>query len=253
VSPAPFDLTGRVALVTGATRGIGMAMAGALASSGADIIAVGSTIGPQSPVVELVRSHGRSCATYQCDLTNRDDTRRLAAWASDRGAPDILVNNAGAISRSPAVEHGDAQWDQIIELDLTSPFFLTREIGKQMIGRGSGKILFTASLLSFQGGVNVASYTAAKSGIAGLTRALANEWAPLGINVNAIAPGYIATENTRPLREDPHRSEAILGRIPAGRWGDPQDIAGAAVFLCSSASDYVNGVVLPVDGGWLGR
>jgi 2-deoxy-D-gluconate 3-dehydrogenase len=253
LSKVDFDLTGRVALVTGATRGIGMAMAGALAASGADIIAVGSTISSESPVVELVRSHGRSCATYQCDLTNRADTRKLAAWTAERGAPDILINNAGAISRSPAVEHGDAQWDEIIELDLTSPFFLTREIGKLMIERGSGKILFTASLLSFQGGINVASYTAAKSGIAGLTRALANEWAPLGINVNAVAPGYIATENTGPLRADPDRSAAILDRIPAGRWGDPQDVAGAAVFLCSSASDYVNGVVLPIDGGWLGR
>jgi 2-deoxy-D-gluconate 3-dehydrogenase len=166
---------------------------------------------------------------------------------------DILVNNAGTIERAPAVEHTDEMWDRVLEVDLTGQFVLTRRIGREMLRRRSGKVVFTASLLSFQGGINVAAYTAAKSAVAGLTKALANEWAPSGVNVNAIAPGYIATDNTRALREDGNRHRAILDRIPAGRWGEPEDIAGVTVFLASRASDYVNGVVIPVDGGWLGR
>jgi len=166
---------------------------------------------------------------------------------------DILVNNAGTIARSPAVDYPDEWWDRVLEVDLTSQFVLTRRIGQGMVRRGSGKVIFTASLLSFQGGINVAAYTAAKSAVAGLTKALANEWAPAGVNVNAIAPGYIATDNTQALQDDAARSRSILDRIPAGRWGRPADLAGATVFLASPASDYVNGITLPVDGGWLGR
>jgi 2-dehydro-3-deoxy-D-gluconate 5-dehydrogenase len=166
---------------------------------------------------------------------------------------DILVSNAGTIARAPAVEHGDDLWARVIQTNLTSAFVLAREIGRKMVERKRGKIVFTASLLSFQGGINVASYTAAKSGLVGLVRALSNEWSSHGVNVNAIAPGYIATDNTQPLRDDPDRYRAILERIPAGRWGEPGDLAGATVFLASAASDYVDGVVLPVDGGWLGR
>jgi 2-deoxy-D-gluconate 3-dehydrogenase len=168
-------------------------------------------------------------------------------------AVDILVNNAGTIERTPALDHSDEQWRRVLQTNLTSAFVLARELARPMVERGRGKIVFTASMLSFQGGINVVSYTAAKSGLAGLVRALANEWAPHGVNVNAIAPGYLATDNTQALRDDPERSGAILERIPAGRWGEPADVAGATVFLSSSASDYVHGIVLPVDGGWLGR
>jgi 2-deoxy-D-gluconate 3-dehydrogenase len=178
---------------------------------------------------------------------------RLAGQLDALGRIDILVNNAGTIARAPAAEHPDEFWDHVIQVNLTSQFLLSREIGRTMIDRGRGKIIFTASLLSFQGGINVPGYTAAKSGVAGLTRALANEWAAHGVNVNAIAPGYIATDNTQALRDDPVRHRSILERIPAGRWGTPDDLAGATVFLASPASDYVNGVILPVDGGWLGR
>jgi 2-dehydro-3-deoxy-D-gluconate 5-dehydrogenase len=176
-----------------------------------------------------------------------------AAVAADGHQVDILVNNAGTIARAPALSHTDEQWERVIRTNLTSQFVLARELGRSMVDRGYGKIIFTASMLSFQGGINVVSYTAAKSGLAGIVRALANEWAARGVNVNAIAPGYFATDNTQPLRDDPERSAAILERIPAGRWGEPEDVAGATVFLASSASDYVHGIVLPVDGGWLGR
>jgi 2-dehydro-3-deoxy-D-gluconate 5-dehydrogenase len=182
----------------------------------------------------------------------RATSKTLAAELAGRRI-DILVNNAGAIERAPAAEHPLAWWDRVLQIDLSSPFVLTQAIGRGMLERGHGKVIFTASLLSFQGGVNVPGYAAAKSGIAGLTRALSNEWAPLGVNVNAIAPGYIATDNTQALRDDPDRSMAILGRIPAGRWGSGADLAGATVFLAAPASDYVSGIVLPVDGGWLGR
>ncbi len=175
---------------------------------------------------------------------------RLAGWPRP---VDILVNNAGTIARTPAVRHTDADWDRVLQVDLSSQFVLAREVGRAMLERGHGKILFTASLLSFQGGINVPGYTAAKSGVAGLTRALANEWAAGGVNVNAIVPGYVATDNTTALRDDPARSAAILDRIPAGRWGEPADFAGVAVFLVSRASDYVHGALVPVDGGWLGR
>lgn len=249
-----FDLTGQTAVVTGARRGIGLAMAVALADAGADIIGVSANLEPEGSVVEKrVHELGRRFTGIRADFADRAAVRKLAGELTDSGPIDILVNNGGTIARTPAAEHPDDMWDQVIEVNLSSQFVLSREIGRAMIERGSGKIIFTASLLSFQGGINVPGYTASKSGIAGLTKALANEWAPLGINVNAIAPGYIATDNTQALQDDAVREKNILDRIPAARWGQAEDLAGAAVFLASRASDYVNGVVLPVDGGWLGR
>lgn len=248
-----FDLRGRTALVTGCRRGIGFAMAEALAAAGADVIGVSAQQESSGSAIEVaVRSHGREFEAIACDFSDRDAVLELARSLSTRRI-DILINNAGAIERAPAAEHPLEWWDRVLAIDLSSPFVLTQAIGRGMLDRGAGKIVFTASLLSFQGGVNVPGYAAAKSGIAGLTKALANEWAPRGVNVNAIAPGYIATDNTQALRDDPDRSAAILARIPAGRWGSGSDLAGATVFLASAASDYVSGVVLPVDGGWLGR
>jgi 2-dehydro-3-deoxy-D-gluconate 5-dehydrogenase len=250
-----FDLTGRLAVVTGARRGIGMAMAHALAEAGADIVGISAHLEESgSDVEQAVTAVGRSFTGLRADFADPTAAGEVAtALAALERPVDILVNNAGTIARAPAAEHTDEAWRNVLQVDLTSPFVLTRELGRAMLARGRGKIIFTASLLSFQGGINVASYTAAKSGIAGLTRALANEWTARGVCVNAIAPGYIATDNTRPLREDAQRSQAILERIPAGRWGSATDIAGATVFLASDAADYVSGVVLPVDGGWLGR
>ena len=253
MTPA-FDLSGLTAVVTGARRGIGLAMAEALATAGADIIGVSAHLEPSGSDVErLVVAAGRKFTALTADLADRAAVHRLAQELNALGTIDILVNNAGTIARAPAAEHPDESWDQVIQVNLTSQFVLSREIGRAMIGRGRGKIIFTASLLSFQGGINVPGYTAAKSGVAGLTRALANEWAAHGVNVNAIAPGYIATDNTQALQDDPVRHRSILERIPAGRWGKPGDLAGATVFLAAPASDYVNGVILPVDGGWLGR
>ena len=251
----PFDLTGRTAVVTGCRRGIGLAMAQALAAAGADIIGVSAQLeATGSEVSQAVQAQGRSFTGYQCDFGDRDAVRALAGTLVSSGTPiDILVNNAGTIARTPAAEHPDDMWDHVITVDLSSQFTLTREIGKTMIARGYGKIVFTASLLSFQGGINVPGYTAAKSGIAGLTKALANEWTSKGVTVNAIAPGYIATDNTQALQDDPNRSRSIIERIPAGRWGNPSDLGGATVFLSSPASDYVSGITLPVDGGWMGR
>ena len=251
----PFDLSGRVAVVTGARRGIGLAIAEALARAGADIIAVSQHIEPDGGEVQRrVAAAGRACSTKRVDFTDRAAVKALAAelGSADR-VPDILVNNAGTIARSPAVDYPDAEWDRVVEVNLSAQFILTRGIGTAMLQRGSGKVIFTASLLSHQGGINVIAYTAAKSGLAGVTRALANEWAGQGVNVNAIVPGYIATDNTQALQDDPDREPAIRQRIPAGRWGRPEDLGGAAVFLASSASDYVHGALLPVDGGWLGR
>jgi 2-deoxy-D-gluconate 3-dehydrogenase len=250
-----FDLTGRLAVVTGARRGIGLAMADALATAGADIIGVSAQLEPSgSDVEKLVRSRGRTFTAYQADFTDRDAVTALAGQFEREGRPvDILVNNAGTIKRAPAAEHSDQYWDEVIAVNLSSQFVLSREVGRRMVRRGHGKIIFTASLLSFQGGINVPGYTAAKSGLVGLTRALANEWAGKGVNVNAIAPGYIATDNTQALRDDPARNTSILDRIPAGRWGRSEDLGGAVVFLASPASNYVNGAVIPVDGGWLGR
>ena len=253
--PSPFDLTGRLAVVTGARRGIGRAIAAALARAGADVVGVSARQESAGSDVDAdVVGAGRRFIPFQADLGERREVLDLAARLGELDRPvDILVNNAGAIRRSPAVDHSDADWDDLMSVNLTTPFLLARELGRGMVERGSGRVIFTASLLSFQGGVNVAGYTTSKSGLVGLTRALSNEWAGSGVCVNAIAPGYIATDNTRALRADSQRNQAILDRIPAGRWGDAQDIGGAAVFLASAASSYVSGIVLPVDGGWLGR
>ncbi|MDQ7809031.1 SDR family oxidoreductase [Amycolatopsis sp. A133] len=252
---SPFDLTGRLAVVTGARRGIGLGIAEALAAAGADIVAVSAQQEPSGSEVEKrVTALGRTCTALSADFTERAAVAELADALAGLGRPvDILVNNAGTIARAPAAEHPDADWDRVITVDLSSQFTLTREVGRRMLERSRGKIVFTASLLSFQGGINVPGYAAAKSGIAGLTRALANEWAGRGVNVNAIVPGYVETDNTQALRADPGRFAAILDRIPAGRWARPEDFGGVAVFLASAASDYVHGALVPVDGGWLGR
>ena len=247
-----FDLSGRLAVVTGARRGIGRAMAEALAAAGADIIGVSAQLRPDDEVAATVRGQGRTFEAYATDFADREAVIRFGEALAER-APDILVNNAGTIARTPAADHPLDWWDRVLEVNLTSHFVLTQLVARPMLERGSGKIIFTASLLSYQGGINVPGYTASKSAVAGLTKALANEWASHGVNVNAIAPGYIATDNTRALQDDPERSRAILERIPAGRWGRATDLCGAVVFLASSASDYVDGVTIPVDGGWLGR
>jgi 2-deoxy-D-gluconate 3-dehydrogenase len=249
-----FDLSGRTALVTGCRRGIGKAAAVALAAAGADVVGVSASLEPESEVAADVEALGREFRSYRCDFADRDAVYELVASVRrEVGAVDILVNNAGTIARAPAAEHPDEMWDRVLEVNLTAQFVLSRALGQDMLARGRGKIVFVASLLSFQGGVTVPGYAASKSGIAGLTKALANEWAGAGVNVNAVAPGYVATDNTQALRDDPVRREQILVRIPAGRWAEPEDIAGAIVFLSSPAADYVHGVVLPVDGGWLGR
>lgn len=248
-----FDLTGKLAVITGAKRGIGFAMAEALAAAGADIIGVSASIESRGSAIEkAVRAHGRTFEAVATDFADPGAVTELATALSALPV-DILVNNAGTIRRSPAAEHPLEWWDEVLQVDLSSPFILTKAIGNEMLGRGGGKIIFTASLLSFQGGINVPGYAAAKSGISGLVKALSNEWAGRGVNVNGIAPGYIATDNTQALQDDPDRSRSILERIPAARWGRPEDLAGATVFLASPASDYVSGVILPVDGGWLGR
>lgn len=250
-----FKLNGKTALVSGACRGLGQGMALALAEAGADIIGVSLDIELQGSETEkLVTGLGRKFKAYRCDFSDRQDLHRFINEVKASGtAVDILINNAGMILRKPAAEHPDEWWDKVIEVNQNAQFIMAREFGREMLERGSGKIIFTASMLSFQGGINVPGYTASKSAVAGLTRAFANEWAGRGLNVNAIAPGYMATENTAPLRADQDRSASILGRIPAGRWGLPEDLQGAVVFLASAASDYVNGIIVPVDGGWLAR
>jgi 2-deoxy-D-gluconate 3-dehydrogenase len=250
-----FKLDGKIALVTGARRGIGKAMAIALAEAGADIVATSAGLEAEgSEVAREIADRGGRAWCYACDLADRQAVYALIARVKAQCPPiDILVNNGGTILRKPAAEHPDEYWDKIIEVDLNAQFVLAREFGRDMLERGSGKIVFTASLLSFQGGITVPGYAAAKGGVAQLTKALANEWAGRNVQVNAIAPGYIATDNTAALRADPVRNPAILSRIPAGRWGNPEDLAGAVVFLASAASDYVSGEVLTVDGGWMGR
>ena len=250
-----FDLSGKTALVTGCKRCIGRGMAEALAEAGADIIGVSATLESSGSEIEkAVTGMGRAFSGHAVDFSDREALSGFAAQLDRDGiVPDILINNAGTIKRHPAAEHPTDWWDEVIEVNLSAQFLLSREIGRGMIARGSGKIIFTASLLTFQGGITVPGYSASKGGIGQLTKALANEWAPKGINVNAIAPGYIATDNTEALRNDKDRYKAILERIPQGRWGTPEDFAGPAVFLASSASDYVNGEILTVDGGWMGR
>jgi 2-deoxy-D-gluconate 3-dehydrogenase len=250
-----FDLTGKTALVTGAKRGIGRAMAEALAEAGADIVGVSATLSPQSSEVgDAVMALGRRFTGYACDFSDRAAVKAFAATVlAEHPRIDILVNNAGTILRKPAAEHPDEMWDEVIEVNLNAQFILTREIGARMCAQGAGKIIFTASLLTFQGGITVPGYAASKGGIGQLTMAFANEWAAKGVNVNAIAPGYIDTDNTEALRNDPVRSKSILDRIPAGRWGTPDDFMGPIVFLASDASNYMHGHTMLVDGGWMGR
>ena len=249
-----FRLDGKTALVTGAKRGIGQAMALALAEAGADIIGVSATLEPGGETERAVTALGRRFFLYSCDFGHRASLHVfIEKVKAAHPVIDVLVNNAGTIQRRPAAEHPDEMWDQVIGVNLNAPFVLAREIGKEMLARGRGKIIFTASLLTFQGGITVPGYAASKGGIGQLTMALSNEWSGRGVQVNAIAPGYIATDNTAVLRADGNRSDAILARIPSGRWGTPNDLKGATLFLASAASDYVTGIILPVDGGWLGR
>lgn len=250
-----FQLHGKTALVTGARRGIGMAMALALAEAGADLVGASASLEAQSSEIGRgVEALGRKFWGYAFDLGDRAAVRAFIESVRRECPPiDILVNNAGIILRKPAAEFPDEDWDKTMEVDLNAQWVLAREFGRDMLARGSGKVIFIASLLSFQGGIMVPAYAAAKGGVAQLAKALSNEWSGRNVQVNAIAPGYIATDNTAALRADPVRNSAILARIPAGRWGAPGDLAGAVVFLASSASDYVSGMALTVDGGWLGR
>jgi 2-deoxy-D-gluconate 3-dehydrogenase len=251
-----FRLDGKLALVTGASQGIGQGMAVALAEAGADIVdfSRGSSEDQVAQTRAAIESSGRAYHLVRTDLSDREGVyRSIAAVKQDHGTPDILVNNAGTIMRAPIAEHPDEYWDKVIEVNLSSQFIITREFGRDMVERGSGKVVFTASLLSYQGGITVPGYAASKSGVARLVMAFANEWASKGITVNGIAPGYVATENTSALRADPVRSKSILERIPAGRWGTPEDFGGPCVFLSSAASDYMNGSIVTVDGGWMGR
>lgn len=247
-----IDLRGKTALVTGCRRGLGRSITIGLATAGADIVGVSRELSETDGVVEEVRQLGRSFDMHRCDLSNRLATKSLLADIDDRGtAVDILVNNAGTIARSPVNSITEEAWDAQIEGNLSSPFLLSRHFGMKMAQRGGGKVVSIASVLSFQGGMNVSAYVAAKSGLAGLTRALSNEWAKHGVNVNAVAPGYFETDMTAPLQEDAERRRSITKRIPAGRWGFPDELTGAVLFLASSSADYVHGIVLPVDGGWL--
>ena len=252
--PALFSLAGQRALVTGCDRGIGQAMAIGLAEAGADIIGVSRSLPAGGATETAVRALGRDFRAYRADL---GDTAQLRAFIgqvqTDFPVIDILINNAGIIRRAPAAAHSDEDWDAVLSVNLDAPFRLARALGGEMLKRGRGKIIFTASLLTFQGGINVPGYAASKGAIGSLVKALANEWAGRGVNVNAIAPGYVATDNTAALRQDADRSAAILARIPAGRWAVADDFKGPAVFLASAASDYVHGTILTVDGGWMGR
>jgi 2-deoxy-D-gluconate 3-dehydrogenase len=249
---SPFDLTGRVAAVTGANTGIGQGIAVALARAGADVALVGRSSADETAA--LVRAAGRRAVLVEADLSTIAPVQEVVdRTLAGLGGLDILVNNAGIIRRADAVDFSEEDWDAVVDTNLKSVFFLCQAAGRHMIGQGRGKIVNIASMLSFQGGIRVPSYTASKSGVAGLTKLLANEWAAKGVNVNAIAPGYIATNNTAALQADEARNRSILERIPAGRWGEPSDLGGAAVFLASAASDYVNGHILAVDGGWLAR
>ena len=250
-----FNLKGKIALVTGCKRGIGFAMAEALAEAGADILGVSATLETEgSDIEKAIHKIGRKFQGYQCDFSKRESLYEfIAKLKADNPKIDILVNNAGTILRAPAAEHSDEYWDKVIEVNQNAQFILTREIGKEMLKRGDGKVIFTASLLTFQGGITVPGYAASKGAIGQLTMAFSNEWAAKGVQVNAIAPGYIATDNTEALRDDEDRSKSILARIPSGRWGEPEDFKGPIIFLASDASDYMTGAILTVDGGWMGR
>lgn len=250
-----FDLTGKTALVTGCNKGIGKGMALGLAEAGANIIGVSASLEASgSDIEKQVTALGKTFKAYQADFSDRQSIYAfIKKMMAENTNIDILVNNAGTIMRAPAAEHSDEYWDKVININLDAQFILAREVGKYMLQRGSGKIIFTCSLLSFQGGITVPGYAASKGAIASLVKALANEWASKGINVNGIAPGYIATDNTEALRNDPERSKSILSRIPANRWGDPEDFKGAVVYLASAAANYVQGEILTVDGGWMGR
>ena len=250
-----FSLKGKIALVTGCKRGIGEAMAIALAEAGANIIGVSATLELKGSSIEKsVLTLGQKFYAYQCDFENREALYQfIEKIKKEHDSIDILVNNAGTIKRNPIEEHSDEYWDEVIAINQTAPFILSRELGKEMLKKGSGKIIFTASLLSFQGGITVPGYAASKGAIAQITKAFSNEWASKGINVNAIVPGYISTDNTSALRADENRSKSILERIPAGRWGEPNDFKGPIVFLASDASNYIHGTLLTVDGGWMGR
>jgi 2-deoxy-D-gluconate 3-dehydrogenase len=249
-----FRLDGRVALVTGAGQGLGQGMSLALAEAGADIVALDRV--PSDKTAEMISRCGPRCREIICDLRTAsvaDLQGVVAGVVADLGRLDILVNNAGTIRREPALEFSEANWDDVLQINLKAAFFLTQAAGKYMVAHGGGKIINVCSMLSFQGGIIVPSYTASKSGLAGLTRAFANEWAKYKVNVNAIAPGYMATANTAALRADPVRSQSILDRIPAGRWGTPDDLMGLVLLLASPASDYMHGSIVPIDGGWLAR
>jgi len=250
-----FDLSGKWALVTGCNKGIGRAMAVALAEAGADIIGVSATLALKGSGVEKeVQAAGKQFKAYTCDFLNRHNLYAfIQKLKEENPIIDILINNAGTIRRKPVAEHSDEYWDEVMAVNLDAPFILAREMGKQMIERKSGKIIFTCSMLSFQGGVFVPGYAAGKGALSSLIKAMANEWASAGVCVNGIAPGYIATDNTEILIKDEARNKAILDRIPAQRWGTPDDLKGATVFLSSAASDYVHGTILTVDGGWMGR
>jgi 2-dehydro-3-deoxy-D-gluconate 5-dehydrogenase len=249
-----FELKGKTALVTGSDTGLGQGMAIALAEAGADIIGASNVEAIKGGDTEkAIVALGRKFTGYVVDISNREDLYNFISSVKANHTIDILINNAGMILRKPVAEHPDEWYDKVIAVNQTAQFILTREFGKDMLERGNGKIVFTCSLLSFQGGINVPGYTSSKSAVAGLVKAFANEWAGRGININGIAPGYIATNNTQALREDPVRSKAILDRIPAGRWGQPSDFKGPVVFLSSDASSYMNGHVMVVDGGWMAR
>jgi 2-deoxy-D-gluconate 3-dehydrogenase len=247
-------LAGKIAVVTGANRGIGRAIAVALAESGADIVGTSRQMNDDEAIAKEVRALGQKFFPFACDMKNRAESTALAKKVlTEVGQVDILVNNAGTIRRENIADYSLADWDEVVEVNLTAPFILTQDFGKPMLERGVGKVIFISSLLSYQGGIRVPAYTASKSGIAGLVKAFANEWAGKGVNVNAVAPGYIVTDNTEALRADPIRYEAITGRIPAGRWGEGSDIAGSVVFLASENADYLHGSTITVDGGWMGR
>ena len=249
-----FKLDGKVAIVTGASSGIGQAMAVALAEAGADIVAVSRKIKGADKTGKAIGKIGRKYRHYSADFSDRKSLyAAIKKIKKDYGTIDILVNNAGTIMRKPAADHPDEYWDEVIEVNMNSQFIITREFGGDMVKRGTGKIIFTCSLLTFQGGITVPGYAASKGGVGQLVKAFSNEWASKGVNVNGIAPGYVKTGNTAALREDPVRSKAILERIPAARWGEPEDFAGPVVFLASGASDYMNGAIVVVDGGWMGR